>query len=122
MAIQIQKRIKVDNQFQMVKLQLLLYLFFKELNHKDEKKFINLSDSELNCATLLALNGFKKTFFKDVKDAKIFKTEQSARNCMKKLKAAHVAVKDGKDWAINPEISIGIDKIILLDLKVGNLK
>lgn len=113
MAIQIQKRVKVESQFKMVKLQLLLYTFFKDLG---------LSDAELSCAALLALKGFKKSFFKEVVEEGIFKTEQSVRNCMSKLKTTKVALKEGKDWRINPEIAIGVDKVILLDLKAVNIK
>lgn len=111
MSILIQKKVKVDSQFKMVKLQLLLHTFFKG---------IDLSDAELNCATHLALKGFRKNFFKEVVQDQVFKHEQSARNCMSKLKNTHVAIKEGKEWKINPEISLGIDKTILLELKAMN--
>jgi phosphorylcholine metabolism protein LicD len=113
MAIQIQKKIKVNNAFQMVKLQLLLHTFFKG---------IKLSDAELECATHLAMKGFKKSFFKEVVDERVFTSEQAVRNCMSKLRARKIAVKEGKEWKINPEITLGVDHIILLDLKVGNVK
>lgn len=112
MAIQIQKRIKVESQFKMVKLQLLLHTFFKG---------IELSDSELDCAAYLALKGYRKDFFREMVEEEIFKSEQSVRNCMSRLKKTHMALKEGKDWRINPEIALGIDNIILLDLKVGNV-
>lgn len=112
MAIQIQKKVKVDSQFKMVKLQLLLYTFFKN---------IDLSDAELNCATHLALKGFKKDFLRAMVEEGVFKSEQTVRNCLRKLLTAKVAIKDGKGWIVNPEISVGIDSLILLDLKVANM-
>jgi len=95
----------------MVKLQLLLYTFFKN---------IELSDAELSCASWLAISGFHREFLKDVVNEGVFKTEQTVRNCLAKLKTAKLVIKDGKTWTINPEISVGIDGKILLDLKVAN--
>jgi hypothetical protein len=95
----------------MVKLQLLLYSFFKKTD---------LSSAELDCATHLAIRGFKKHFLKDMVDEGVFKTEQTVRNCLNKLKAVDITVKEGKEWAINPHLSLGVDKIICLDLKAMN--
>lgn len=95
----------------MVKLQLYLHNFFHS---------INLTQSELDCATLLALSGFDNTFFKKVVDNGIFKSEQSARNCMSKLKSCNVITKEGTKWKINPDLALGIDDIICLQLKAKN--
>lgn len=111
MAILVQKKQKVESSFKMVKLQLLLHAFFND---------VHLTDADLECATKLAINGFSRNFFKEVVRAAIFKSEQSARNCMSKLKVVNLAVRDGKNWTINPELSLGVDQIILLDLKVKN--
>lgn len=111
MAILVQKKQKVDSQFKMVKLQLVLYTFFND---------IKLTDADLDCASKLAINGFSNNFFKDVVADKIFKSEQSARNCMSKLKVVSLAIKAGKDWIINPTLSLGVDQVILLDLKAKN--
>ena len=111
MAIQIQKKVKLESQFQMVKLQLLLYVFFNKLE---------LSDAELSCATYLAIRGYRKDFYKEVVDYGIFKSTQTARNCIHKLRKTGIAIKQGKEWVISPKISLGIDNIILLELKAMN--
>lgn len=111
MAIQIQKKVKLENQFRMVKLQLLLHVFFNNLE---------VSDAELSCATYLALRGYRKDFYRDVVDYGIFKSSQTARNCMSKLRKTGLAIKQGKEWVINPRISLGIDNVILLELKAMN--
>lgn len=110
MALLVQKN-RTESRYNMVKLQLYLHVFFNNLN---------LTQSELDCATNLALLGFDGYFFKRVVEKGVFKSEQSARNCMSKLRTSNIIVKDGKTWKINPDISLGIDDVICFQLKAKN--
>lgn len=110
MAVLVQKT-KKQSRYDMVKLQLYLHVFFNKLN---------LTESDLDCATNLALHGFDNQFFKTVVEQGVFKSEQSARNCMSKLKAAQIIVKEDKNWKINPDLALGVDKIICLKLLAKN--
>jgi len=95
----------------MVKLQLLLHNFFSG---------VELATSYLDCATCLALYGYDKGFYKTVVDRGVYKSEQAARNSMKVLRQANIAVQEGKKWKINPEIALGISDVICLQLKAKN--
>lgn len=88
-----------------------MYVFFNNLE---------VSDAELSCATYLAIKGFRKDFYRDVVTFGIFKSTQTARNCMSKLRKTGLAIKQGKEWVISPKISLGIDSVILLELKAMN--
>lgn len=110
MAILVQKN-RLETRLNMVRLQLFLHKFFNNLD---------LNDSDLDCAANLALYDFDQNFFKVVVEKGVFKAEQSVRNCMSKLKAAEVIVRDGKKWRINPELSLGVDDVICLQLKAKN--
>lgn len=110
MAILVQKT-RIETKFNIVRLQLFLHKFFNNLD---------LNDSDLDCAAYLALYDFDQSFFKYVVEKGVFKAEQSVRNCMSKLKFAHIISRDGKKWVINPELSLGIDDVICLQLKVKN--
>jgi hypothetical protein len=113
MAIVITKKVKVDDQFDMVKLQFLLHCFFKN---------INLSDADLNCLTTIALRGYSKNIIKEIVEHGIFKSEQTVRNCIVKLTNLGILIKDSEGRRINPNLSIGIDNTIFLDMKIANLK
>lgn len=110
MAILIQKN-RIETKLNMVRLQLFLHKFFN---------YLDLNDSDLDCAANLALYDFDQNFFKYVVDKKIFKAEQSVRNCMSKLRSANIVIRDGKKWKINPELSLGVDDVICLQLKAKN--
>ena len=110
MALLVQKN-RTETRYNMVKLQLYLHLFFNK---------IDLTQSELECATSLAIHGYDNQFYKKVVDRGVFKSEQSARNCMSKLKSANIIVKEDKVWKINPEISLGIADIICFQLRAKN--
>lgn len=110
MPILVQKN-RIESRYNMVRLQFFLHDYFNSLG---------LTSSDLDCATNLAIYGYDSSFFKKVVDKGVFRSEQSARNCMSKLRSAQVLVKNGKGWSVNPEISIGVDDVILLQLKAKN--
>ena len=110
MALLVQKN-RSETRYNMVKLQLYLHLFFNR---------ISLTDSELDCATYLALLGYDNQFFKRIVEKGVFKSEQSARNCMSKLKNAKLIVKEDKVWKISPEVALGIADVICFQLRAKN--
>jgi predicted transcriptional regulator len=113
MAVVITKKVKVDSQFKMVKLQFLLHCYFTG---------INLSDADLDCLTTVAINGYSKETIKKVIDTKIFKSEQTVRNCIGKLTNLGLLVKVQRSGRqINPDLKIGIDDTIIMDAKVANV-
>ncbi len=113
MAIAVTKKIKVDSQFKMVKLQFILYCFLND---------VNLSNADLDCLTHMAIKGFGNNILEEVVKNKVFKTTQTARNCRTKLTKLGLLVNDSEGRRLNPTLSIGIDNIILLDMKIGNVR
>jgi hypothetical protein len=112
MAIVIKTKHKASNKFTMVKLQFLLHCFFKN---------INLSNSDLDCLTTIAIDGYSKHTIKDIVEKGIFKSEQTVRNCIVKLTNLGILVKDSDGRKINSSLMIGIDNLILLEMKASNL-
>jgi hypothetical protein len=112
MAIVISKKVKVDSQFEMVKLQFLLYCFLKN---------INLSNSDLDCLTTIAIKGYSKHVIEEIVEKGVFKSQQTVRNCIVKLTNLGILVKDTDGRKINPNLSIGVDATIIMDLKIANL-
>lgn len=97
----------------MVKLQFLLHCFINN---------VWLSDSELEVLTLAAIQGYSKQMIKDAVSLGIFKSEQSVRNCTVKLMNLGLLIKvKGKTRIINPNITVGIDDTIILDMKFANV-
>lgn len=113
MAIAVTKKIKVDNQFKMVKLQFMLHCFLSD---------INLSNADLDCLTYFAIHGCTTKTLQEVVENKIFKTVQTVRNCRGKLIRLKLLVDDEEGIRLNPELSVGVDNIILLDMKIANIK
>lgn len=113
MAIAVTKKIKVESQFKMVKLQFMLHCFLQD---------INLSNADLDCLTYLAIHGCTNKALEEIVEQKIFKTVQAARNCRAKLTKLRFLINDGDGRRLNPELSVGIDHIILLDIKIANIK
>lgn len=111
MAVLITKERKSETKFNMVRLQLYLHNFFNDLN---------LANSYLDCASCLAIYGYDEDFYKRVVDRGVFRSEQAVRNCMSKLREASIAIRDEKIWRINPEIALGVDDVILFQLKAKN--
>jgi hypothetical protein len=114
-----------------VKFQVMMYCY----THK-----ITISEADLNCLTLLGLN--KKAELSDFcnaccdpeekdKDSDlpyqkvIFKTPQTVRNCIAKMKNYNIINKDGlghsKIIELNPELSIQSEGNVLLNFKMYHI-
>jgi hypothetical protein len=83
---------------------------------------IVMSDSELDCLTLLAIKGdYDLAEFCDLAaNQKIFKTTQSVRNCIVKMDKASFIKKEGKNKKkifINPDLKVQASGNIMLDYK-----
>lgn len=113
MAIAVTKKIRVDSKFKMVKLQFILHCFFND---------VNLSNADLDCLTHMAIKGCENNVLEEVVEKKVFKTLQAARNCRVKLTKLGLLINDSDGRRLNPVLSIGIDNIILLDMKIANTK
>lgn len=113
---------------EIIKFQIITYCYI----HK-----ITLSESDLSCLTLLALN--KKIELSDFCNAccdpanrdkdtdvsyqkAIFKTPQTVRNCVARMKNYNIISRDGsKIIELNPELSIQQEGNILLNFKMFHL-
>lgn len=122
---QVQKK-GIMNQWDIVKFQILIYCYFNE---------ITICDSDLECLTLLALNGESElTDFcnaacdPDNRDKetnlqitrRIFTSPQSVRNCVNKAFGKRLLEKVGtgkKRIVINPEMKVQSMGNILVDMK-----
>lgn len=111
-----------------IKFQIMTYCYI----HK-----ILLSESDLSCLTLLGLN--KKIELSDFCNAccdpsnrdkdvtipyqkAIFKTPQTVRNCVAKMRNYNIISRDGsKIIELNPELSIQQEGNILLNFKMFHL-
>jgi hypothetical protein len=96
-----------------VKFQLITYCYLNK---------IALSESELDCLTLLSIKGeYDLTDFCNLVSAeKIFKTTQSVRNCLVKMEKTGFVAKEGKNKkkiSINTDIKLQAQGNILLDFK-----
>jgi len=116
---------------QIIKFQIITYCYVHN---------ITLSEADLNCLTLLGLN--KKADLSDFCNAccahenrdkeptvpytkVIFKTPQTVRNCLAKMKNYNIISKEGlghnKTVEINPDLKIQIEGNILLNSKVYHI-
>lgn len=112
----VDKRAKLDL-WDIVKYQFITHCYLNK---------IVLSDSELDCLTLLAVNGeYDLAEFCDhASTDKIFKTTQSVRNCIVKMDKAGFINKTGKSKKkifINPDLKIQAEGNIMLDFKFVHL-
>ena len=105
-----------------------------QMGHRDIIKFqlithcfingIQLSNSELNCLTLLGAYGECELadFCNSAVEEKIFKTAQTVRNFLTKLeKKTKIVLKSGtsrKKICLNPELKVQAAGNILLDYKI----
>jgi len=113
---------------EIIKFQIITYCYIQN---------ITLSEADLNCLTLLGLN--KKADLSDFCNAccahenrdkeptlahtkVIFKTPQTVRNCLAKMKNYNIVNKEGlghnKTVEINPNLKIQIESNILLNFKM----
>jgi hypothetical protein len=98
-----------------IKFQILTYCYLNR---------IAVSDSELNCITLLAFNQPIEltSFCYDISDETpwIYKTSQSARNALRKCEKKGLIIKDPnqkKNVLVNPLINLKREGNILYELK-----
>lgn len=111
---QVEKRVKLPK-WDIVKYQLLTHCFLNK---------ITMSESDLNCLTLLCLNQPIELshFCVDVSTDEdwIFKTPQTVRNCINKAEKVGLIIKNStnkKEILINPKLKILTEDVVLLDYK-----
>lgn len=111
---QVQKKVVMSKK-DVIKYQILTHCY---INH------IMLSDSDLECLTLLSEIGpIELTHFcyEASDEHKIFKSEQTVRNCINKCEKNTLVVKDPsnkKIVQINPNMKIQTEGSVLLDYKI----
>jgi|TARA_R110000822_G_scaffold207328_1_gene343468 hypothetical protein len=111
---QVQKRVRMSK-WNVVKFQILTHCYIKK---------ILLSDSDLNCLTLLSFNEpIELTSFcydASSEEDPIFKSPQTVRNCINKAEKNNLVIKDienKKLIKLNTELKIQTEGTILLDFK-----
>jgi len=111
---QVQKRVKMPK-WDVVKFQILVHCYINR---------ITMSDSDLNCLTLLSLNEpIELTEFcyeASSEEGWIFKSPQTVRNCINKAEKNSIVIKDSnnkKIISINPTLKIQTEGTLLLDYK-----
>lgn len=111
MPIKVNKTVRVDSVFKMVKLQYLLYCY---LNGK------SLSNSQLDILTTVTLHGYNKDSITKMLNSGFSKSRQSIRNTVCMLGKEGYIIEDGDDRKVNPELKIGVSDTILFELKAIN--
>lgn len=109
---QVDKRVRMTR-WDIVKYQLVTHCYLYK---------IPVSESDLNCLTLLAMEGEAEltSFCNKVHDEKIFSSIQSVRNCLTKVEKKKLIKKEGKNKKkiyVNPDIKMQSVGNILLDYK-----
>lgn len=109
---QIDKRVRMSK-WEIVKYQLLTHCYLNR---------INVSESDLNCLTFLAMEGDQEltSFCNKAYAKQIFSSIQSVRNCLTKAEKKLLIRKEGKNKKkiyINPDIKVFSEGNILLDYK-----
>jgi hypothetical protein len=111
---QVQKRVRMPK-WDVVKFQILTHCYINR---------ITMSDSDLNCLTLLSFNQpIELTNFcydASSEEEWIFKTPQTVRNCINKAEKNGLILKDKdnkKIISLNPDLKIQTEGNILLDYK-----
>jgi hypothetical protein len=115
---QVQKKVRMPK-WDIVKFQILTHCYIKR---------ITMSDSDLDCLTLLSFNQpiELSNFCLDASSEEdwIFKSPQTVRNSINKAEKIGLVVKDPstkKLVMLNPDLKIQTEGIILLDYKfLGN--
>ena len=115
---QVQKKVRMPK-WDIVKFQILTHCYIKR---------ITMSDSDLDCLTLLSFNQpiELSNFCLDASSEEdwIFKSPQTVRNSVNKAEKIGLVVKDTstkKLVMLNPDLKIQTEGIILLDYKfLGN--
>jgi hypothetical protein len=110
---QVQKRVMMSKK-DVIKFQILTHCYINR---------ITMSESDLDCLTLLSLLGpIELTHFcyEASDEHKIFKSEQTVRNCINKCEKNNLVSKDPANKKIvfvNPDLKVQINGDILLDFK-----
>ena len=112
---QVQKKVRMPK-WDVVKFQILTHCYIKR---------INLSDSDLNCLTLLSFNSpIELTSFcydASSEEEWIFKSPQSVRNAINKAEKLKLVIKNPenkKQILINPDLKIQTQGTVMLDYKI----
>jgi hypothetical protein len=108
---QVQKRVKMPK-WNVVKFQILTHCYING---------ITLSESDLNCLTLLSFNQpIELTHFcydASAEEDWIFKSPQTVRNSINKSEKFGLVKKEKKLIGLNPDLKIQTEGVILLDYK-----
>jgi uncharacterized ubiquitin-like protein YukD len=109
---QVDKRVKMS-QWEIVKFQLLTHCYLYK---------ITVSENDLDCLTLLAIEGEAEltSFCSKAFDLNIFSSIQTVRNCLTKVAKKNLIKKEGKNKKkiyLNPELKVHSQGNILLDFK-----
>ena len=110
---QVQKKVVMSKK-DVIKYQILTHCYINK---------ISLSDSDLECLTLLSTVGpieLSSFCFEASDEHSIFKSEQTVRNCINKCEKNNLIAKDTKNKKIvmiNPNLKIQTEGSILLDYK-----
>jgi hypothetical protein len=110
---QVQKKVVMSKK-DIIKYQILTHCYISR---------ITLSDSDLECLTLLSTLGpieLSHFCYEASDEYNIFKSEQTVRNCINKCEKNNLVLKDTnnkKVVMINPNLKIQTEGSILLDYK-----
>lgn len=110
---QVQKKVVMSKK-DVIKYQILTHCYINK---------ISLSDSDLECLTLLSTIGpieLSSFCFEASDEHLIFKSEQTVRNCINKCEKNALVVKDPKNKkviSVNPSLQIQTEGNIFLDYK-----
>ena len=110
---QVQKRVKMSK-WDVVKFQILTHCYINR---------ITMSESDLECLTLLSLLGpieLSHFCYEASDEHKIFKSEQTVRNCINKCEKNNLVSKDPSNKKvvfIDPALKVQTEGDILLDFK-----
>jgi hypothetical protein len=109
---QVDKRVRMST-WQIVKYQILTHCYLYD---------IPVSEADLNCLTLLAMEGDQEltSFCNKAHERKIFSSTQSVRNCLTKAEKKNLIKKEGKNKKkiyINPDLKVYAAGNVLLDFK-----
>lgn len=110
---QVQKRVIMSKK-DIIKYQILTHCYIKN---------IMVSNSELECLTLLSKSGkinLTDFCYDASEEHKIFKSQQTVRNCINKCEKNNLVIKDKKNKKIislNKDLKVLTEGSVLLDYK-----
>lgn len=109
---QVDKKVRMSK-WEIVKYQILTHCYLNK---------ISVSEADLNCLTLLSLEGDQEltSFCNKVHERNIFHSTQSVRNCLTKAEKKNLIKKEGKNKKkiyINPELKVHAQGTVFLDFK-----